>query len=140
MRKVDPLAAVGCIALEDACQLLEVDGKRTQHGCRPVTERRVELLGEIVVAFPGALPQLPGTAPDRVGRFLHALGQDDEQPVTRELEQVVPGLLRQCDDDATTVRIEDGAPKSRSAIVGTPHQFQPGTVAIYLRVPTRPLW
>ncbi len=138
--KVDPAAAMGRVTLEDARQLLEVDGKRTQHGCGPVAERGVELVGEIVVARPGAPAKLLGAAPGQVGRSHRALGQREEESVTCELEQIAPETLRECDDDASTVPIADGAPKSRSAIVGTPHQFQPGTVAIYLRVPTRPLW
>jgi len=79
-------------------------------------------------------------APDRIDgphTSLHALGQRDEQPVTRDLEQIAPEPLRECDDDASTVPIADGAPKSRSAIVGTPHQFQPGTVC-YLPVGPNP--
>jgi hypothetical protein len=107
-------------------QLLEVDQKRTQHGCGPIAERRVELVGEIVVTLPGAFPQLLGAPPGQVGRSLHALGQREEEPVTRELEQLVPEPLRHCDDDASTVRIEDGTSKSNPTIVDTAHQLQLG--------------
>jgi hypothetical protein len=43
--------------------------------------------------------------PGQVGRSLHALGQREEESVTRELEQLVLGLLRQYDEDASTVAI-----------------------------------
>ena len=49
-----------------------------------------------------------GAAPGQVGLSRRALGERDEQPVSRELEQLVPGPLRQCDDDALAVRIKDG--------------------------------
>ena len=76
---------------------------------------------EIVVALPGACSQLHGAAPRKVERFLDALGQGNDQPVARALEQVAPRSL----DSTTTTRwpvpIEDGASKSGQTIVDTTH-------------------
>ena len=124
--KVDPPAALDRVALEEAGRLLEVNGKRAQHGCGPTVERRVELVGEIVVAFPCALSQLPGGAPGELGGARHALGQQDDRPVTRELRQLGPARLRQCDDGTLAVRTEDGASKSDPAVVDPAHPRQPG--------------
>ena len=81
---------MGGVSFEDAGQLLQVDRERAQHGCGQVAERGFELLGEIVVTLPCAFPQLLGAPPGQVGRFLDALGQGNDQPIARALEQVAP--------------------------------------------------
>jgi hypothetical protein len=116
--KIDPPAAVDRIALEDGCQLLEVDRKRAQHRCGPLAERGVELVGEIVIARPGAPAKLLGAVPGQLGSFLYALSQREEESITPELEHLAPEPLREC-GDASPVLNEDGAPKSCSAIVDT---------------------
>jgi len=55
--------------------------------------------------------------------------QREEESITSELQHLAPEPLREC-DDASPVLSEDGASKSRSAIVRTPHQFKPGTVTV----------
>jgi hypothetical protein len=79
------------VALEDAGQLLEVDGQAAQHHCRPAAELSLKLLGQLIIPVPASPPQANHELASQLGGPVHTLHDGRDQAVAGQLQRIVIG-------------------------------------------------
>ena len=95
------------VALEDAAQLLEVDGQAAQHRRRPAAELSLKLVGQLIIPVPPSLPQADHEFASQLGGPVHALHDRREDAVASQLQRLIIGAdaTQQLDDSPSVTTI-----------------------------------
>ena len=106
-RDIDAAPDAEWIALEDAGQLLEIDGHGAQHRCRSAAELSLKLLGQLIIPLPASLPQAHHEPTSQLDSSIHALHDGRDDAVASQLQRIIAGAdaAEQVDDSppVTTV-------------------------------------
>ena len=88
------------VALEDAGQLLEVDGQGAQHRYRPAPELSLKLLGQLIIPLPASLPKANHEFASQLRGSVRALDDGRNDAVASQLERIIIGAdaAEQLDD------------------------------------------
>ena len=95
------------VALEDAGQLLEIDGQAAQHRCRPAAELSLKLVGQLIIPLPASLPQADHELASQLGGSVHALHDRRDDAVASQLQRIIIGAdaAEQVDDSPSVTTI-----------------------------------
>ena len=95
------------VALEDAGQLLEIDGQAAQHRRRPAAELSLKLLGQLTIPLPAPLPQADHELVSQLGGSVHALHDRRDDAVASQLQRIIIGAdaAEQVDDSPSVTTI-----------------------------------
>ena len=77
------------IALEDAGQLLEIDGQGAQHRCRSAAELSLKLVGQLIIPLPASLPEADHEFASQLGGPVHALHDGRDEAVASQLQRII---------------------------------------------------
>jgi hypothetical protein len=88
------------VALEDAGQLLKIDGQRPQHRRRFAAEPGLNLVGYLIIPVPASLAQADHEFASHLGGSVHALHNGRDQALARQLQRIIIGAnaAQQLDD------------------------------------------
>ncbi len=88
------------VALEDAAQLLEIDGQGPQHRCRSAAELSLKLVGQLIIPLPASLPESNHELASQLGGPVHALHDRRDDAVASQLQRLINGAdaTQQVDD------------------------------------------
>jgi hypothetical protein len=95
------------VALEDAGQLLEIDGQGARHRCRSAAELGLKLVGQLIIPLPAPLPQTDHQIPGQLGGSVHALHDGRDEAVASQLQRIIIGAdaAEQLDDSPPVTTI-----------------------------------
>ena len=88
---IDPAPDAQGVALEDAGQLLKVDGQGAQHRCRSAAELSLKLVGQLIISLPASLPQANHEFASQLGGSVHALHDGRDETVASQLQRIIVG-------------------------------------------------
>ncbi|MBV9196864.1 MAG: hypothetical protein JO168_22230 [Solirubrobacterales bacterium] len=109
------------VALEDAGQLLEVDGQGAQHRRRSAAEQGLKLLSQLIIPIPASPPQANHELASQLGGSVHALHDRRDDAVASQLQPIIvdADAAEQPDDSpsvTTIYRRPQGAARSFESI------------------------
>ena len=95
------------VALEDAGQLIKVDGHAAQHRRRSAAELGLKLVGQLVVPLPAPLPEADHEFASQLGGSMHALHDGRDETVASQLQRIIVGAdaAEQVDDSPSVTTI-----------------------------------
>ena len=95
------------IALEDAGQLLEVDGQGAQHRCRSAAELSLKLVGQLIIPVPASLPEADHEFASQLRGSVHALHDGRDEAVASQLQRIIVGAnaAEQVDDSRSVTTV-----------------------------------
>ena len=79
------------VALEDAGQLLEVDGQSAQHRCRSAAELSLKLVGQLIIPLPASPPQANHEFASQLRGSVHALPDGRDDAIASQLQRIIIG-------------------------------------------------
>jgi hypothetical protein len=86
---VDPASGAEWVAFEDPGQLLEVDGHGPQHCRCAAAEQSIELVGQLIIPDPIALPKQNNEPASEFRGSFNALHDGGDQTLTSELQRAI---------------------------------------------------
>ena len=106
------------VAVEDAGQLLEVDGQGAQHRRRPAAELSLKLLSQLIIPLPASLPQANHEFASQLGGSIHALHDSRDDAVPGQLQRIIIGAnaAEQVDDSPSLTTI-NRRPQGRAPLL-----------------------
>ncbi|MBV9415493.1 MAG: hypothetical protein JO363_11000 [Solirubrobacterales bacterium] len=95
------------VALEDAGQLLEVDGQGAQHRRRPAAELSLKLLDQLIIPVPPPLQEADHELASQPGGSVHALHEGRDETVAGQLQRIIVGAdaAEQVDDSRSVTTV-----------------------------------
>ena len=93
------------VALEDAGQLLEIDGQGAQHRCRSAAEMSLKLVGQLIIPLPASLPEADHEFASQLGGPVHALHDGRDEAVASQRIIVGANAAEQVDDSRSVTTI-----------------------------------
>jgi hypothetical protein len=104
---IDPAPDAQGVALEDAGQLLEIDGQAAQHRRQPAAELSLKLVGQLIIPVPASLPQADHELASQLGGSVHALHDGRDDAVASQLQRIIVGAdaAEQVDDSRSVTTI-----------------------------------
>jgi hypothetical protein len=100
---IDPAPDAQGVTLEDAGQLLKLDGQGAQHHCRPAAELSLKLVGQLIIPLPAPLPQANHEFASQLGGSIHALHHGRDDAVASQLQRIIVGDAAEQVDDSRSV-------------------------------------
>ena len=88
-RDIDAAPDAEWIALEDAGQLIEIDGQRAQHRCRSAAGLSLKLVGQLIIPVPASLPEADHESASQLGGPVHALNDGRDEAVASQLQRII---------------------------------------------------
>ena len=106
-RDIDAAPDAEWIALEDAGQLLQIDGQGAQHRCRSATEMSLKLVGQLIIPLPASLPDADHESASQLGGPVHALHDGRDETVASQLQRIIVSAdaAEQVDDSPSVTTI-----------------------------------
>jgi hypothetical protein len=106
-RDIDAAPDAEWIAVEDAGQLLEIDGQGAQHRCRSAAELSLKLVGQLIIPLPASLPKADHEFASQLGGSIHALHDSRDEAVASQLQRIIVGAdaAEQVDDSPSVTTI-----------------------------------
>ena len=104
---IDPAPDAERVALEDAGQLLQIDGHGAQHRCRSATELSLKLVAQLIIPLPASLPDADHESASQLGGPVHALHDGRDETVASQLQRIILGAdaAEQVDDSPSVTTI-----------------------------------
>jgi hypothetical protein len=88
---IDPAPDAERVDLEEAGQLLEIDGQGAQHRCRSAAELSLKLVGQLIIPLPASLPEADHEFASQLGGSVHALHDGRDEAVASQLQRIIVG-------------------------------------------------
>ena len=115
---IDPAPDAEGVALEDAGQLLEVDGHGAQHRCRSAAELSLKLVGQLIIPVPPSLPQADHEFASQLGGSVNALHDGRDDAVPGQLQRIIIGAnAAEQVDDSRSVTTTYRRPQGRALLL-----------------------
>jgi hypothetical protein len=106
-RDIDAAPDAERVALEDAGQLLEIDGQGAQRRCRSAAELSLKLVGQLIIPLPASLPEPDHESTSQLGGSVHALHDGRDETVASQLQRIIVGAdaAEQVDDSPSVTTV-----------------------------------